>query len=324
MNKWLLLMFNILLITHVHADPLPSWQEGKVKTAIINFVKKVTNRSSPSYVAEDNRIAAFAHDGTLWVEQPIYTQGIFAFDEVKSLAYQHPEWQTTPPFSYILRDDCKALAKLNMQDIIKILSVTHTGMSVSEFQRAVKKWFRSAKDQRFKQLYMKLTYLPMLEVMQYLRDHHFKIYIVTGGGQDFVRAIAPQLYYVASENVIGSANKTHYSTNRLPRELINEPAVLLVNEKAAKPENINLFVGKRPIISFGNSEGDREMLEWTQSGTGEHLTLLVHHDDAKREYAYGPNTKIGLSSNSLIDEAKKNQWQIISMQRDWKKIFAFE
>lgn len=320
------LLFFIFLIIHQFAfaqttDPLPAWNDGAVKSSIIQFVEKVTNKNGPHYVAPEERIAVFDNDGTLWIEQPAYTQAIFALSRVKTMAAQHPEWKTLKPFSYILSDNKQAISNLTQKDIARILVVTHTGMTVEDFKNTVKNWLANTKDPHFNRLYTQLVYQPMLEVMNYLRDNQFKIYIVSGGGQDFVRAFAETTYGVVPEQVIGSAGKTKYNYQNGKATITKIPQLLFVSNYAGKPEAIDLIIGRKPIIAFGNSDGDRQMLEWTQSSDKEHLMLLVHHDDAKREFAYGPKSKVGTFSDSLMAEAVQNHWQVISMKRDWNVIF---
>jgi len=302
-------------------DPLPSWNDGLIKKNIIQFVETVTDKNNPDYVPPEDRIATIDNDGTLWVEQPIYTQVLFALERVQTLAPQHPEWQHQPPFQFVLNHE---LDKLDAESLEKIMAVTHSGMSVEAFKDLAKQWLAKAINPHFKRHYTELIYQPMLEVMQYLRQHHFRIYIVSGGGQDFMRAFAQSVYGVGPENVIGSTEKTDYVYKNNHPELIKRAQVLLIDNYAGKPENINLFIGKKPIIAFGNSTGDQQMLEWTQSNPRKHLMLLVHHDDKKREYAYGPNSKVGTFSDALMSEAIANQWQVISMKNDWKVIFPFQ
>ncbi|MES2217477.1 MAG: HAD family hydrolase [Pseudomonadota bacterium] len=304
------------------ADPLPSWNVGPTKTSIIDFVHAVTDEASPSYVQPSDRIATFDNDGTLWVEYPMYTQFIFALQRVKELAPQHPEWKDKPPFSAIISGDKSAMEKMTMHDVEQLLAVTHSGMSVEEFQKILINWLVAAKDPHFNRLYTQLVYQPMLEVMSYLRKNNFKIYIVTGGGQDFVRAYAQPTYGVAPEEVVGSTEKTKYGyANGVPT-LTKLPEVLFIDDHAGKPEAINLFIGKKPIIAFGNSDGDQQMLEWTQSNSGKAtLMLLVHHDDAAREFSYGPKSKVGTFSDALMQEAVQKKWHVISMKDDWKVIF---
>lgn len=303
------------------ADPLPSWNNGPIKQSIIDFVGNITDTTNPQYVPPKDRIATIDNDGTLWVEQPMYTEVIFALARIKAMARYHPEWQNESPFNLVLSGDKRALSQLSAKDLEKIMAVTHSGMSVDEFNQTAKQWLSEAKNPRFKRHYTQLVYQPMLEVMRYLRDHDFTIYIVSGGGQDFIRAYSEKIYQVPIENVIGTTVKTHYIYQHNHPVLLKTAEILFINDKTGKPQDIDLFIGKKPIIAFGNSDGDREMLEWTQSHKGQHLMLLVHHDDAKREYAYGPESKVGTFSDLLMTEALNKHWSIISMQHDWKTIF---
>ena len=324
------LMVGVLLLlacaqAHAQTDPLPSWNDGPAKQAIVEFVRVTTDKASPKFVPPEDRVATFDNDGTLWVEQPIYTQVTFAIDRVVALAPTHPEWKEQQPFKAILTRDREAMAKLTLQDIEKIIAVTHSGMTVEAFAGIVKEWAAGAKHPRFKRPYPELIYQPMLEVMKYLRDSGYRTYIVTGGGQEFVRAIAQPVYGVPPEQVIGSAGQTKYGYAKDGRPtLVKIPKVLLVDDKAGKPEAINLMIGRRPYAAFGNSSGDQQMLEWTQAGDGARLMVLVHHDDATREYAYGAASKIGTFPDALMAEARKRGWVVISMKSDWKRIFAFE
>ncbi|HCU24274.1 MAG TPA: hypothetical protein DF383_04575 [Deltaproteobacteria bacterium] len=304
------------------ADPLPSWNEGSAKQEILKFVKESSQRSGASFIPLEERIAVFDNDGTLWVEQPIYTQIVFAIDRVTALAAQHPEWKNQEPFRTILSGDKAAMEKFSLQDIEKVVAVTHSGMTPAAFQKIVKDWLAQAKHPRFQRPYTELVYQPMLEVLKYLRENGFKTYIVTGGGQEFVRAFAEVVYGVPPEQVLGSAARTkfQYDPSGKP-ELVKTAEVLFVNDKAGKPEGINLIIGRRSVAAFGNSDGDRQMLEWTQAGDGARLMVLVHHDDAEREYAYGSDSKIGTFSDALMEEAQKKGWTVISIKNDWKRIF---
>ena len=302
--------------------PLPSWNDTASKKAIVEFVEKVTREDSSDFVKPEERIATFDNDGTLWVEQPNYTQVTFAIDEVIAKAPQHPEWRETEPFKSILAHDREAMLRFSIQDFEKVVAVTHSGMSVQQFQEIVKKWLAQAKHPRFKRPYTECVYQPMIELMRYLRANGFKIYIVTGGGQEFVRAFAERVYGVPPEQVVGSMGKVNYEYDKEGRpELIKLPEVLLIDDKTGKPEGINMVIGRRPQGAFGNSTGDQQMLEYTGAGDGARLMMLVHHDDAKREYAYGPESKIGTFSDALMAEAKKKGWTVISMKDDWKTIF---
>ena len=309
---------------------LPSWNDGAAKQAILDFVRATIDRSSPSYVVPEDRIAVFDQDGTLWVEQPMYTQVIYCLDRVPDVVAKKPELKNREPFKTVLSGNREAIARLPMQDLYKILAATLSGMTVEEFNAEAKKWLETARHPRWNRLYTELAYQPMLEVFRYLRDNAYKTYIVTGGGQDFVRVYAEKVYGIPPEQVIGTAGGTKfaYASNGKPY-LTKEPKLLLNDNNAGKPEGIHLMIGRRPYAAFGNSTGDRQMLEWTAAGDGARLKMLLLHDDAAREYAYGPaqglpDTKVGTFTPALYDEAKKNGWTVISMKNDWKRIFAFE
>lgn len=312
------------------ADPLPSWNDGPARKAIIDFVKTTTDKSNQNFVAPDDRIATFDQDGTTWVEQPIYSQVLFAFDRVAELAPQHPEWKTQMPFKAIVTGDKEAMAKFTLKDIELIAMTTHTGMTAEAFTPLVTNWMANAKHPHFDKPYPQMVYQPMLELLKYLRDNGYKTYIVTGGGQDFVRAYAQQVYGIPPEQIIGSALDTQYAYNKDGQGiLMRDPKLLLNNNGSGKAEDIYLFIGRHPEAAFGNSTGDQQMLEYTQAGGGASLEMLVLHDDAQREYAYGPATglpdsKVGTFTQALYDEAKTKGWTVISMKNDWKRIFAWE
>jgi hypothetical protein len=310
-------------------NPLPSWNEGPARQAILRFVQAVTTKGSPNYVEPADRVATFDQDGTLWVEHPLYAQAMFALERVHELAAQHPEWKTAPPFKAVLANDREAMARFTEPDWTKIIGATHAGMTTEEFLRLVRDWLDKARHPRFQRLYTELVYQPMLELMQYLRDNAFKTYIVTGGGQEFVRAYGERVYGVPPEQVVGSSIVTKYAYQSGKPVLMRLPKVFFSDNQAGKAVGINLFIGRRPLAAFGNSGGDREMLEYTGAGSGMRLMMLVLHDDAKREYAYGPaeglpDTKVGTFSQALGDEANKRGWVVISMRKDWKKIFTWE
>jgi phosphoserine phosphatase len=310
------------------SDRLPSWNDGSAKQAIIEFVQVTTDKSSPKYVKPEDRIATFDQDGTLWVEHPIYTQAVFALDRVKTLAQQHPEWQTQEPFKAILEGNQEAISKFSEGEWVQILAATHAGMTTEEFIKIAQDWQTTAQHPRFQKPYTELIYQPMIEVMKYLRDHSFKTYIVTGGGQEFVRIYSDRIYGIPPEQVVGSSIATKYDYQDGKPVLMREPKVFFIDDHAGKPVGINLFIGKRPYAAFGNSDGDQQMLEWTGAGEGARLMMLVYHDDPVREYAYGPagnlpDTKVGTFSTELMDEAEKKDWIIVSMRRDWKQIFGF-
>ncbi len=311
-------------------DPLPSWNEGPAKQAILDFVKATTDAASPTFVPPEARVATFDQDGTLWVEHPMYTQVVYCLQRVPAVVEKKPELKNVEPFKTVLSGDREAMAKLTMPDLEKILAATLTGMTVDEFEAEAKKWVGAAKDPRWKRPYTDLTYLPMQEMMRYLRANGYKTYIVTGGGQDFVRVYAEEVYGIPPEQVVGTAGVTKYGYDNDSKPfLMKEPKLLLNDNNAGKPESIHLMIGRRPYASFGNSTGDREMLEYTRAGDGTRLAMLLLHDDGVREYAYGPaqglpDSKVGAFTQGLYDEAKKDGWVVISMKKDWKRVFAFE
>jgi len=312
---------------YAQTDPLPSWNEGPAKQAIIQFVQATTDKSAPNYVAPEDRVATFDQDGTTWVEHPMYTQVIYCLDRVKVIAEQKPELKKMEPFKTVLSGDRAAIAKLSMKDLEKILGATLTGMTVEEFQAEVKKWITTARHPRFDRLYTELVYQPMLEVMRYLRENGYKTFIVTGGGQDFVRVYSELVYGIPPEQVIGTAGGVKFSYGKDGRPMLTkEPKLLLNDNFAGKPEGIHLMIGRRPHAAFGNSTGDQQMLEYTGAGAGARLMMLVLHEDVKREYAYGPAeglppTKVGTFTQALYNEAKAKGWFVISMKNDWKSIF---
>jgi phosphoserine phosphatase len=308
-------------------DPLPSWNDGPAKQAIVEFVEAVTTEGAADFVPPADRIATFDQDGTLWVEHPLYAQAMFALDRVVELAPEHPEWKTKEPFKAVLTGDREAMAKFSEGDWAEIIGATHAGVTTEQFVEIAGDWLAKAKHARFKRPYTELVYQPMLEVMDYLRASGFRTYIVTGGGQEFVRVYSERVYDVPVEQVVGSSIATKYESQGGKPVLMREPKVFFIDDKAGKAIGINLFIGKRPYAAFGNSGGDREMLEWTGAGDGARLKMLVLHDDAEREYAYGPanglpDSKVGTFSQALADEAKAKGWVVISMKRDWNRVFA--
>lgn len=310
-------------------DPLSSWKEGPTKQAIVELVKATTEKSSPHFVPPAERIVTFDNDGTLWVEHPMYTQLAFALDRVKELAPQRPEWKSQQPFQAVLDGDLASLAAAGEKGLVELVMATHAGMSTAEFESIVKDWLAKARDPRFKRPYTELTYEPMLELLAYLRAHGFKTYIVSGGGVEFMRPMTETVYGIPPNQVIGSTIKTRYEVQNGKPVLMRLAEIDFIDDKTGKPVGINQFIGRRPVAAFGNSDGDRQMLEWTGAGSGRRLMMLVLHDDAEREYAYGPanglpDTKFGAFPQSLIDEAKQKGWVVISMKNDWKRIFTFE
>jgi phosphoserine phosphatase len=307
-------------------DPLPSWNDGPARQAVVEFVEAVTTEGGADFVAPADRIATFDQDGTLWVEHPLYGQGLFALERVGALAAEHPEWKTEEPFKAVLAGDHEAMARFSEGDWMKIIAATHAGITNDAFQEIVEAWITKAKHPRFDRLSTELVYQPMLEVMEYLRANGFRTYIVTGGGQEFVRVYSEEVYGVPVEQVVGSSIATKYADQGGKPVLMREPKVFFIDDGPGKAIGINLFIGKRPYAAFGNSGGDREMLEWTGAGDGVRLKMLVLHDDAEREYAYGPanglpDSKVGTFPQALADEAKAKGWVVISMKNDWRTIF---
>jgi len=311
-------------------DPLPSWNDGAARKAIVEFVQSTTAQGSPKFVPPEERVATFDQDGTLWVEHPVYSQLMYCFDRVPALVKAKPDLAGVEPFKTVMSGDREAIAKLSMGDLEKIAVATLTGMSVDDFSAEASKWTASAKDPRWKRPYTDLTYIPMLEVMKYLRANGYKTYIVTGGGQDFVRTYSERVYGVPPEQVVGTALGTRWGYDKSGQPFLTKDPRLVLNDNGpGKAEGIHLMIGRRPHAAFGNSTGDQQMLEYTGAGDGTRLMMLVLHDDAKREYAYGPatglpDTKVGTFTQALYDEAKKKGWTVISMKTDWKRVFSFE
>jgi phosphoglycolate phosphatase-like HAD superfamily hydrolase len=315
-----------LCVTAVEAradDPLPSWNEGPAKQAILDFVAKVTDEGGPDFVLPEKRIATFDNDGTLWVEQPMYTQIVFAFDRIKAMAHAHPEWKTTEPFAAVLANDYKAVFAEGEKAGMKLMMLGHANMTPESFQQIVVDWLATAKHPRFQQHYTDLYYVPMVEVLEYLRANGFKTFIVSGGGIDFMRPWTDRVYGIPPEQVVGSAIEVKYEVIDGTPTLMRIPEANFVDDKAGKPVGIQRFIGQRPILAFGNSDGDFEMLQWTTAGDGPRLGLIVHHTDAVREYAYDRDSMVGKLARGL-DEAKQRGWILVSMKDDWKKIFNFE
>jgi hypothetical protein len=311
------------------SDPLPSWNNGPAKEAIVKFVHTTTDARSQSFVPLADRIATFDQDGTLWVEHPIYTQLVYCLDRVPALVKAKPELAKVEPFRTVLTGDREAVAKLGLDPLLKIVAATVTGMDVDAFRDEVAKWIADARDPRWKRPYTELVYEPQIELLKYLRSVGYRTYIVTGGGQDFVRVYSERVYGVPPEQVVGSAGAVSYQYGAKGPVLIKEPKLVLNDDNAGKPEGIHLMIGRRPYFAIGNSTGDRQMLEYTKAGVGVRLAMLVLHDDGGREYAYGParglpDTKVGRFTPELYDEAQKDGWIVVSMKNDWKRVFAFE
>ena len=329
----LVALLTLGLPAQAQTDPLPSWNDGASKQAIITFVKDTTTQGNPKFVPPAERIATFDQDGTLWVEHPMYSQVMYILERVPALVRAKPELAKVAPFSTvleILKGDRAAIAKLTLPDLEKLAAATLTGMPVDTFNAEVKKWLAEAKDPRWTKPFTELTYLPMQEVLKYLRANGYKTYIVTGGGQDFVRVYSEAVYGIPPEQVIGTAGGTTYGYAKDGKPFLTKAPKLMLNDNnAGKPEGIHLMIGRRPTMAVGNSTGDQQMLEYTTAGDGARLSMLVLHDDAKREYAYGPAqglpaTKVGAFTQALYDQAQKQGWTVISIKNDWKKIFAFD
>ncbi len=311
-------------------DPLASWNDGPAKQSIVDFVRATAAEGSADFVPVEERIATFDQDGTLWVEQPMYTQFLYCLARVSVLAKSKPEIASVEPFKTVLSDDRPAIARLSFADLEKIAAATLSGMTPEQFRADVEQWLATAKDARWERPYTELTYQPMQEVLQFFRAHAFKTYIVTGSGQGFVRAYSQLTYGIPPELVVGSADVTKFGYDADGKPMLTkEPKLLLNDNFAGKPENIHLMIGRRPVAAFGNSTGDQQMLEYTKAGGKARLSMLVLHDDATREYAYGParglpDSRVGTFTQALYDEAQRDQWIVISMKRDWKQVFSFE
>jgi hypothetical protein len=304
-------------------DPLPSWNNGTSKTAIVQFVKNVTKKGGADFVPPAERIATFDNDGTLWTEHPMYVQLAFALDRVKAEAPKHPEWKDTEPFKSVLADDMKGVMASGEKGLAEMIMATHTGMSVEEFNQIAKYWLTMSKDSRFKRPYTELVYQPMLELLNYLRTNGFKTYIVSGGGVEFMRPWTEKIYGIPPEQVIGSSIKTKYELVDGKPVLMRLPEIDFIDDKDGKPVGIQKFIGRRPIAAFGNSDGDLQMLEWTTANNTPHFALIVHHTDAEREYAYDRDTAFGRLDKAL-DEASQKGWTVVDMKKDWKRVFSFE
>jgi hypothetical protein len=310
------------LPTLAQGDPLPSWNDTPTKQAIVEFVGRVT-KAGPDFVAPAERIATFDNDGTLWVEQPMYVQMAFALDRVKALAPLHPEWKYTEPFQSVLEGDMKTLIESGERGLVEMIMVTHAGMTTDEFSKIVTDWLAAARHPRFKRSYTELVYQPMLELLSYLRANGFKTFIVSGGGVEFMRPWTEKVYGIPPEQVIGSSIKTKFQMRDGSPTLFRLPDINFIDDKTGKPVGINEGIGRRPIVAFGNSDGDLEMLQWTTISGGVRLGAIVHHTDAEREYAYDKKSHFGRLDVAL-DAAAVNRWTVIDMKKDWKVIFPFE
>ncbi len=306
-------------VTHA-ADPLPSWSDGKTKQSIIDFVAKVTKEGGPDFVPLAERIATFDNDGTLWAEQPMYFQAFFVFDRIKALAPQHPEWKIKEPFASVLKGDVKTALAGGEHALLEMGMATHAGTTTEEFQQLATDWIRTAKHPQTGRLFTDMVYQPMLELLAYLRANGFKTFIVSGGGIEFMRPWTERVYGIPPEQVVGSSIKTKYELRDGKPVLARMPELNFIDDKSGKPVGIQQHIGRCPIMAFGNSDGDFEMLEWTTSGKGSRFGLIVHHTDTDREWAYDRDSHIGRLSKAL-DEAPKRGWIVVDMKRDWSRVF---
>jgi phosphoglycolate phosphatase-like HAD superfamily hydrolase len=329
MKKPILVLASLILFVAVGLgvsrsfDPLPSWNEGDSRDAIMSFVERVVDASGDDYVPPLERIAVFDNDGTLWGEQPLYFQALYAFDRVLQLAPQHPEWKTTEPFASVLKGDTKAALAGGEQALLELVMATHAGLTTEEYTAAVRNWLDKARHPKTGLRYDEMVYQPMLEVLDYLRANEFKTFIVSGGGIDFMRVFAEEVYGIPPEQVFGSSIKAEYVVVDGVPTIRKLPEMNFIDDKAGKPVGIHMHIGRRPIAAFGNSDGDFEMLEWTTAGDGARLGVFVHHDDAEREWAYDRESHIGRFERGL-DESEARGWTVVSMQQDWKTVFAGE
>ena len=301
-------------------DPLPSWNDGAAKKSITDFVARVTRQDGPDFVKPADRIAVFDNDGTLWAEQPIYFQGTFLADRVRAMAALNAGLVSRQPFKAIVKNDREAITKMGEHDIAELLAATHAGMTTDAFAQTAKQWIDSAKHPRFNRLYKQLAYRPQLELLDYLRGNDFKTFIVSGGGVEFIRAFSQDVYGIPPQQVVGSSGQTQFELRGNNAVLVKLPKLGSIDDKEGKPVNINLHIGQRPILAFGNSDGDLPMLQYTAGAPGLRLMLIVHHDDAEREWAYDRQSKIGKLDRAL-DEAKTRGWTVVSMKNDWRTVF---
>jgi len=305
------------------ANPLPSWNDGAAKHAIVGFVAKVTRQGGQDYVAPAERVAVFDNDGALWSEQPMYFQAFFIFDRIKSLAPQHPEWKTKEPFASVLRGDLKSALAGGEHALLEMTMATHAGMTTDQFDQIVRNWTATAKHPKTGHLYTEMVYQPMLELLDFLRAHGFKTFIVSGGGIEFMRPWAEKTYGIPPEQVIGSSIKTKFEMRNGKPALVRLPELNFIDDKEGKPVGINSHIGRRPIAAFGNSDGDLQMLQWTCIDRSPSFCLYVHHTDAEREWAYDRKSSVGRLDKGL-DEAKAKRWTVVDMKNDWKVIYPFE
>jgi phosphoserine phosphatase len=319
-------VFCVLVTTTAVAqsrDPLPSWNDGTARKAIIAFVEKVTKKGSPDFVPPEERISTFDNDGCLWAEQPLYFQLLFSLDRVKALAPKHPEWKITEPFASLLKGNVKGALAGGEKAMLEIIMAAHAGMTTEEFEKIVKDWIATAKHPTTKRPYTEMVYQPMLELLAYLRANGFKTFIVSGGGIEFMRPWTERVYGIPPEQVVGSSIKTKFEMVDGKPVLTRVPEINFVDDGPGKPVGINEHIGRRPIAAFGNSDGDLQMLQWTAAGSGPRFCLYVHHTDSEREWAYDRTSHIGKLDKGL-DQAAQRGWTVVDMKKDWKRVFAFE
>jgi phosphoserine phosphatase len=322
MNRYLIgIVAALFAATAFAADSLPSWNDTAPRKAIVEFVRKVTDKDSASFVPREQRIAVFDNDGTLWAEQPMYFQFFFVADRVKAMAPQHPEWKTQEPFASLLKGDMKGVLAGGEKGLVELLAATHSGMTTEEFNKTVTDWIATAKHPKTGKPFTAMAYQPMLELLAYLRAHGFKTYIVSGGGIEFMRPWTEKVYGIPPEQVVGSSGGLQYELRDGKPVIVKLPTVVLNDDKEGKPVGIQRHIGRRPIAAFGNSDGDLQMLQWTCLADGTRFCLYVHHTDAAREWAYDRDSHIGKLDKGL-DEAKTRGWTVVDMKNDWKKVFA--
>lgn len=309
--------------TSVEEDPLPSWNDTAAKRSIVEFVAMVTRDGGPAFVPPTERVAVFDNDGTLWAEQPLYFQGLFVLDRIRALEPLHPEWRESPLFTAAIEYDVKTLTANGLLSLVELVMATHAGMTTEEFERTVKEWLATARHPTFGRPYTDLVYQPMLELIAFLRGHEFSIFIVSGGGIEFIRTFCERVYGIPPEQVIGSSIETKYELRDGRPVLVRRPKLDFFDDYDGKPVGINRFIGRRPVAAFGNSDGDYQMLEWVTGGTGPRFGLIVHHDDAAREFAYDRSSAVGTLDRAL-DDAHDRGWTLVSMKDDWKRVFSFE
>jgi phosphoserine phosphatase len=304
----------------IQTDPLPSWNEGNTKQAIIDYVMDITNEESENFIPVSDRIATFDNDGNLWSEQPMYFQLLFAMDRIKVLAPEHPEWKTQQPFKAVLDNDMKELSKYEVPGILELVMGSHAGMTTEEFEAIVKDWLATARHPRFDRPFTDLAYQPMLELLQYLRDHDFKTFIVSGGGIEFMRPWVEEIYGIPPDQVVGSSIKTEFDYNNGNPVIKRLPEMDFIDDKEGKPIGIHKFIGKKPVFASGNSDGDLQMMQWAASNEHKSFLLYLHHTDGDREWAYDRESHVGRLDKGL-DEANEKGWTVVDMKTDWKTVY---